>query len=702
MSTINMLKLGPLLIGILSIHTSFSQSFTQQIDSLKNLLGPEISLEEKVDINNDISYAFRRILPDSTLVYAELALSLAISSEYDQGMAEAYKNKGIAHFKLGSGKDSTIHYYTLALSYAEKVGDYYTQVASLNNIGLIEVQNLNYNLALENYLKALEIFEEHLRDPNRLLALIFGNIGFINFKLEQYEQALVYYEKCLEVADQLKLPIIYSIYLDEQVQTKVALKQYDEAISDIQRIMPLQEELEDWESKMETLLNYAEIEIKLKRFGSAFDHAQEAYTIAKSYGFANRSAFALLTMSRSLKGQEKWEQSLTHAREAMVISKKSESLSIQAQSLELFHQIYSRMGEMDSAYVYSLLFNQARERVVNSRYEEIAADLDAKMNIQAREREIKQLQMEKSRQRTFILLTSGFCLLFLSLMLIAIRLFWLKNTTAKMLNTKNSALQTANQELRMAEEALNQKNEELNTYIDSNMQLENFAYLASHDLREPITNVLGFTDYLIKNYKTAIDETGQKCLKFIQDSSKRMQYLTSDLLTYSIIGKDKNFDRVCVDQIIDEVQQDLATSIAENNAVICYPTLPELFGIHTEIRMLFQNIISNAIKYGKPGGRPVIDIGFQDKGEFIQFSISDNGIGIPPDFHEKIFLMFKRNDVENKYKGDSTGIGLAICKRVVEFHNGKIWLTSSVGKGTIFYFTLPKYRKQTVSLSQVI
>ena len=693
-------KLAPLLFAILSIHLSFSQSFTQQIDRLKDLLGSEVNLEKEVDLLNDISYAFRRILPDSTLVYAEEALSLALQIGYTQGIAEAYKNKGIAHFKLGSGEDSTIHFYRLAFTYADKIGDYYTQVACLNNIGLIEVQHLNYNLALENYFKALEIFEEHIQVPNRLLALIFGNIGYIKFKLGQYEQALVYYKKCLEVADKLDLPIIYSIYLDEQVQTKMALKQYDEAISDIERIMPLQEELEDWESKMETLLSYAEIEIKLKRFESAFEHAQDAFSIAQSYRFANRSAYALLTMSRSLKGQEKWEEALVHAREAKYISHKSESLSIKVQALELFHQIYAGLGELDSAYTYSLLFNQARERVVNSRYEEIASDMDAKMNIQGREQEIEQLQMEKSRQRTFILLVSGICLLCLGLLLVAIRLYWLKHATAKMLNAKNNALELANQELRSVEEVLNQKNEELNTYIDSNMQLENFAYLASHDLREPITNVLGFTDYLIKNYQSVIDETGQKCLKFIQDSSKRMQYLTSDLLTYSIIGKDKNFDRVSTDQVLNEVRQDLATSITEKNAVICHSHLPELFGIHTEIRMLFQNIISNAIKYAKPGVTPVIDISFQDKEEFIEFHISDNGIGIPSDFHEKIFLMFKRNDVENKYKGDSTGIGLAICKRVVEFHNGSIWLTSQVGTGTTFYFTLPKYSQAVVSTVQ--
>ncbi|MEM6628380.1 MAG: ATP-binding protein [Bacteroidota bacterium] len=672
------------------IFRCVSQSFQEKIDSLTTQLAQEKRAKKQVDLLNEIAYAYRRTSPDSVLLFAEEAYRIGAKIKYKKGTAVAFKNKGIAHYKLGSPSDTAIHFYEQSIQFAKEIGEYYTWVASRNNIALIHIYDLNYNLAIECFLEALDIYERHLVDPTQLLALIYGNLGFSYHKLDQNKKALMYYERCFELADELDLPLIYSIYLDEQVRTKMALNLYEEAIEDIKRVLPIQDELGDWESKTEALLNYAEIELTHKKYTSAFSHAQEAYQISKKNGFPINNARSLLKMTESLVGQGKIEEGLRLAKKARSIGESSEALIIEAEAFKILHKLYSDQKHYDSAYMYSLKYLAAEKQIIEARNAEITADIEAKSNIRQREREIEMLQHQKANQHLMMLLAIGTSILFLALLIQAIRLYVSKTRTATILNEKNIALESANLELREAEEALNQKNEELNKYIDSNMQLENFAYLASHDLREPITNVLGFSDYLIKNYSGHMDEMGKRCLSFIKDSSKRMEYLTTDLLTYAIIGKDKNFEKISCECILKEVLQDLSTSIVENQAVVSHSQLPEIVGIPTEVRMLFQNLISNAIKYKKPDVQPKIHISGFPSGRYVQFSIEDNGIGISGDFHEKVFMMFKRDDTENKYKGNSTGIGLAICKRVVESHNGKIWLESQVGIGTTFFFTLPK------------
>ena len=665
------------------------QSFQSQIDSLKNLLERNPVPNEQVDLLNHLAYAFRRTHPDSLYHFGHQALALASKNSYEKGIAIAYKNMGIAHYKFGSQSDTIIFYYEQSQKFAEKAEDYYTQIALLNNIGIVNIYDLNYNLALQNLYKAVELHESQIKKPNRLLALVYGNMGLTYFKLGQFEKALLFQDKCLRLAEELNQVVLYSMFLGEQVQTKMALGQYENAIPDLEKTLELQDQTGDWESKMETLFNFAELEIGLKKYESAFKHAEQAYSISQKHGFVLRSASSLSSMAHALRGQGKITEALVYAKKALLAGKTIESPMIEAEAFEILHKLYAQLGHIDSAYTFALKFNEAEERITLSKRDEIAEELGAKYNMQKKEQEIAFLQQSQSQQRILLLLAVGASVLLFALLILVIRSYLSKGRTAAKLNHQNIALESANRELRIAEEALNQKNDELNKYIDSNMQLENFAYLASHDLREPITNVLGFSDYLMKNYSSNMDEMGQRCLGFIKDSSKRMEYLTSDLLTYSIIGKDKNFESISCMHTLKEVLQDLSTSIVEGQADISYSQLPNIYGNPTEVRLLFQNLISNAIKYKKPKAQAKIQIQGSLEGNFVKFSVKDNGIGISLDFQKKVFLMFKRNDVENKYKGNSTGIGLAICKRVVESHNGMIWLDSAVGVGSTFFFTLP-------------
>lgn len=238
-------------------------------------------------------------------------------------------------------------------------------------------------------------------------------------------------------------------------------------------------------------------------------------------------------------------------------------------------------------------------------------------------------------------------------------------------------LQTQNQQLK----SLNQE------LMRSNQELEQFAYIASHDLREPLRMVTSFSQLLFQKYSDKLDADGEEIINFVIDGAARMESLIQDLLAYSRLGSQaKIFRSVNCEKVLKQTLSNLQLEIQETNAQIIANPLPTVMGDETQLVQLFQNLIANGIKYQQE--LPVIEIDALAQTEQWLFSIKDNGIGIDPQYKERIFQIFQRLHGRQEYPG--TGIGLAICYKIVERHGGKIWVESSLGKGATFYFTLPK------------
>jgi light-regulated signal transduction histidine kinase (bacteriophytochrome) len=219
-----------------------------------------------------------------------------------------------------------------------------------------------------------------------------------------------------------------------------------------------------------------------------------------------------------------------------------------------------------------------------------------------------------------------------------------------------------------------------------NKELEQFAYITSHDLQEPLRSLICFTELIQNEYKNKLDEQADTYLDFIAKSSNRMQELVKGLLDYSRIGKEKVICSVDCNIIVKEVLSDLTLSIRESNAKITVNDLPILNGYSTELRQLFQNLISNAIKFRKKDIVPEILISASKQDKMWHFVIQDNGIGIEEKYKEKIFIIFKR--IHNRTEYEGTGIGLSFCKKIVELHNGSIWFESKNNEGSTFNFTI--------------
>lgn len=238
--------------------------------------------------------------------------------------------------------------------------------------------------------------------------------------------------------------------------------------------------------------------------------------------------------------------------------------------------------------------------------------------------------------------------------------------------------------------ALNNKNEELERYIESNLELENFAYIASHDLQAPLRTVVSFSELLKKSFKNNLSEAQEEYMKFIMEGSYHMRQLINDLLAFSSINTSlPNPESIKIQHLVELILLDLKENIEEKNASIYCSNLDfTITADKTKIRQLFQNLIANAMKFVDKDVEPNIVIEGEELDTHWKFSIKDNGIGIAPEFQEQVFLMFKRLHGQQIYKG--TGIGLSLCKKIVEQHNGEIKVISEEGKGATFYFTIDK------------
>ena len=222
----------------------------------------------------------------------------------------------------------------------------------------------------------------------------------------------------------------------------------------------------------------------------------------------------------------------------------------------------------------------------------------------------------------------------------------------------------------------------------SNRELEQFAYVASHDLQEPLRAIVGFLQLLENRYEDKVDDKGKHYIDRSVKAAHRMQTLIRELLTLSRVNsKGSTFLPTDLNLLVQSVLDNLQTTLKEKNAEVICGTLPTLSIDENQIRSLFQNLLVNALRYNESAS-PRVHIDFRELDDSYRFRVQDNGIGISPQFHQRIFMVFQRLHTDREYPG--TGLGLALCKRIVERHGGTIWVESNTTGGSVFYFTLPK------------
>lgn len=259
----------------------------------------------------------------------------------------------------------------------------------------------------------------------------------------------------------------------------------------------------------------------------------------------------------------------------------------------------------------------------------------------------------------------------LALLMISLQYYYLLRPISEKINKQNELLEDKNR-------LLEYKNE----------QLEHFAYHASHDLKEPLRTVRSFIGVLKEDYGEILDKEANNYFNFIEDAAGRMSRLIEGLLEYSRLGKMGNFGKIDLNELMPQILSNLNDSIQKKNASIKMDKLPVISCSKTELGLVFQNLISNALKFSPTDRQPEIRISVEDKDEHYQFRIKDNGIGIPEAQRLDIFKIFQKLHRPDEYEGQ--GLGLAFCKKIVELHGGQIRVESTEGEGSSFFFTVSK------------
>lgn len=516
--------------------------------------------------------------------------------------------------------------------------------------------------ALDYYFKSLDIYEA-LNDQDKY-GSICNNIGVAHKDRGEYEQALTYYLKSLDIKkDSSDANAVANVYVNIGI-LYYHQEEYDKSLKYLEKILGINSnELTDVVlSNIHN--NIGQVCVELKDYKKALEHIHIALAINLEAGNKNGVAHSHQEIGRimQLKGQH--DTAMKSYKKALEISREINSLSNEASCLYLLGGLCHKMKDYDTAEQYLLK----------------SCEMNEELNIKPALMGVCQLLADVYHDTDR----------FLESCVYMKRMLKLQEELSNEEKSKLLAEMQARFELQQRDSMIENLNVKQELLLKANQELELFAGKAAHDLKEPLRMMSSFSSLLVRKYGNQLDDTAQEFVNHIHEGAKRMEKLLTDMLTFAKSGANpEDSIDVNLNDILYVVESNLKLKITESQANITYNDLPVVRAANVAMIQLFQNIIANALKFKKSDVIPHIQIEATSHSDnFYQISIKDNGIGISKQQQHKVFIIFQRLHAREAYEG--SGIGLATCKKIVECLGGKIWLESEEGKGTTFFFLLPK------------
>jgi signal transduction histidine kinase len=554
-------------------------------------------------------------------------------------------------------------YYQNTLKIAESKQDFATIGFAYNGLANLHGALADFEKAIEYYLKALDATEHAGKKSN--ISGYLRNISIIYMKAQNYDLAIKNAEKAYSVALESRDSATIAYSLETHGAILNAMGNPTAAIAKHQEALDIMEKVSDKRFIVELLMQIGEGYVQLDQLDRAETYYKRCFDYESFFEYYEHSNFYFKWGNLCLK-TNRTEMALTAFNKSLELAKKGQFKDLIQKNNAALAELYKQIKDFPKAFncleiasAYSdSLFNEANTRHIT--------EAQFKYNAVQSERQIQGLQLRQSRF-WFILAVSIFFLITAWL----IYFLRAKAINNKVLLQKNSEIQLQNRRLQ-----------------DSNEILHQFAYASAHDLKEPLRSIGSFTSIIARRYVHLLPPEAGEYMNFVTDGVKRMESLLSGLLEYStIISEDHTVTKAFnLKMVLDDVVKNLHSKIVEQHAIVTYENCDtSLFVSRLHLIQLFQNLIGNALKFSSE--TPKISINCSFKKDVVLLSIKDNGIGIKEEHGDKIFKLFQRLSRSPQYEG--TGIGLTICKNIVEKHSGKIWFESEEGQGTTFFIELP-------------
>lgn len=567
-----------------------------------------------------------------------LALMIQESPENDSLKAEVFHQLSKVYLKK---QDYTkiLEFSQPVLEISRRLGDVEKELTALNNIAIVRGVQSDYKTAMQLLLEAYEKSSQiHFRHS---IANCLVNIGTIYAHLFNYEDALDRYRTVLSDYKDVLSNHTHIIINNNVGNIYFSTEQLQLAKDHFEKALHLSKEAHYKEMIAHTLAQLSRTCIAMGRLDEAREDAARAQQMIEELGGkVSGKQINLLNLSQISYHDREIEKAIRLAKHGIAVAGRMKDEATGIRGYKLLSDIYRDLKDYAKALRCYSMFAQVQTEYTNIQRSRQIIDLEIRYAIQEKQRKIEQLTRENEYQALLL--------------------------------EKSDQIEKQNVQL-----------------IQANEELRQFAYVASHDLKEPLRMIGSFTQLLYRYFGDKVDDDSKVFFDYINEGVIRMNNLLDALLKYATIGKiQEESDRVNMNDVIEVCKSNLKLLIEETKSIVYAEHLPVVRSVQSLLVQLFQNLISNAIKFRKTDLRPVIIITAQEEEFEYIFQIKDNGIGIDPEHHERIFVIFQRLHTRTKYEG--TGIGLAICYKIVQQLGGRIWVDSQLNDGASFYFTIPK------------
>ncbi|MFT5166267.1 MAG: signal transduction histidine kinase [Saprospiraceae bacterium] len=663
------------------------------VDSLINELKQAKEDTLIVKLFLDISWEYHNSKPQQTIEYGQRAFDLSMVINYKKGACSSLNHIGIG-YDIQGDLEKAMGYYQSALNAAEEMKDDKLIRNYLNNVGLIHQRRGNYNKAMDCFHKALTMVDEEKENQKGTASVLLNNIGLIHSSEERYKKALEYFERSLSIERVLANSLGISMALTNIGEQHKHLGKKAKALICYKEALAISESIDDKVGVAILLTNIGDVHLENGFFDLAEEFYPKAFEVANEVGDKGTISNVLNRIAKLKQQQKQYQSAIRYSQQGLLLAREMGDKKGVTDIFKTLTESYVAIQDFEKAYEYQTLFNQAKDSLFSTEKSKQIMEVSTQYETQRKETENQLLKEQQAKseavikQRTIIGFAVAVTLILMSI--IAFILFSLNRQ-------KNRYSQRLEDEVTNRTSDLEETNVKLR---ESNRELERFAYIASHDLKEPLRNIMSFTKLIERRLpqEVKLDKNIEEYMSYIVNNTNQMHQLIEDVLEYSRIDNTKPLsETIEVKDVVSSVSNVLNSTLKEQNVILNIGDLPRVKANASQLFLVLKNLIENGVKYNK-SQHPLISIYSIQKNGLHEITVADNGIGIEEQYNNRIFGMFKRLHNREEYQG--SGLGLSICKKIIQNLGGDIWVESTYGEGSKFIFTLPVYQEAELAENQ--